>query len=340
MIFRIPQKDNHPRGPFEHLLVTMPSNAEVRRSVEDAVEESMQTYDRDQLLSFEDYNTILEQIADSVFERMLDDERPSLNESDREYIDAKVSIIVQDYLDRYEGAEASGLTRPPRFGKGERVVCRIGGEHGWAPGGIMALNEDDPSDRTGRTKLPYVVKVDAPISRLISVPYDEDRVCRAEVCFGKDALQFTLRCRPQKASKTMRFSVGERVACAVEAADGDDYTVWAPGKVVDVHYDVQQEAPDLSLSDKLSLNVSGTVPYRVLLDSGAHVLVHRDVHWLVRDLALQGPGPRQRADGTRQLKRMVKRRRDTTHEELIDQETRKVRIQSTDMDGESDSDDD
>ena len=72
---RIPQ-DNHPRGPFEHLLVTMPSNAEVRRSVEDAVEESMQTYDRDQLLSFEDYNTILAQIADSVFERMLDDERP------------------------------------------------------------------------------------------------------------------------------------------------------------------------------------------------------------------------------------------------------------------------
>ena len=32
---------------------------------------------------------------------------------------------------------------------------------------------------------------------------------------------------------------------------------------------------------------------------------------------------------------MVKRRRDTTHEELIDQETRKVRIQSTDMDRES-----
>ena len=30
----------------------------------------------------------------------------------------------------------------------ERVVCRIGGEHGWAPGKIQALNEDDPSDPT------------------------------------------------------------------------------------------------------------------------------------------------------------------------------------------------
>ena len=35
------------------------------------------------------------------------------------------------------------------------------------------------------------------------------------------------------------------------------------------------------------------MPYRVELDSGGKVLVHRDEHWLVRDLALQPAGPRQ-----------------------------------------------
>jgi len=38
---------------------------------------------------------------------------------------------------------------------------------------------------------------------------------------------------------------------------------------------------------------AGTVPYRVQLDSGRKVLVHRDEPWLVRDLALQPEGPRQ-----------------------------------------------
>ena len=53
---------------------------------------------------------------------------------------------------------------------------------------------------------------------------------------------------------------------------------------------------------------SGIVPYRVELDNGLSVLCHRDEHWLVRDLALQPEGPRMGADGTRDTKRIVKRR--------------------------------
>ena len=50
---------------------------------------------------------------------------------------------------------------------------------------------------------------------------------------------------------------------------------------------------------------------------------------LVRDLALQTPGPRQSEDGTRNLKRLVKRRRGESEWELIDHATRKVRIQAS-----------
>ena len=42
-------------------------------------------------------------------------------------------------------------------------------------------------------------------------------------------------------------------------------------------------------------------PNQVRLDTGCDVLVHRDEHWLVRDLALQREGVRIGADGTRCL---------------------------------------
>ncbi len=94
---------------------------------------------------------------------------------------------------------------------------------------------------------------------------------------------------------------------------------------------------------------NGVVPYRVLLDGDGseqpqpHVHVHRDVHWLVRDLALQPAGPRQSEDGTRVLKRMVKKRNELTggsHEwELIDHETRKVRVEAAGHTDDDDSDD-
>ena len=43
-----------------------------------------------------------------------------------------------------------------RFVKNDRVACRIEGR--WAAGAVASLNEDDPSDETGQTKLPYVCR--------------------------------------------------------------------------------------------------------------------------------------------------------------------------------------
>ena len=53
----------------------------------------------------------------------------------------------------------------------------------------------------------------------------------------------------------------------------------------------------------------GIVPYRVLLDTGGRVLVHRDDHWLVRDLRLQPAGPPPLAGG-RCLTRFARRQGD------------------------------
>ena len=315
----------------------MPSNMEVRGNVEYAVEYEIQTYDTEQQLLREDYDAILLAVADDVFNnRLLREMRPELDDGDRAFIRSEVVKRVSEQLLEYD--------RPfkARFERFERVVCRIGGEHGWASGAIQALDEADPEDPTGRSRLPYVVKLDPPIGRLISVPADENSICRPEICFGKEPkdLGFTLRCKPQRQTRKRRFSVGERVACAVEDVTGD-YTAWDAGTVVDTEYDIEQDARELTrngiLIPELMQNWdwsagAGMIPYRVLLDSAQHIFVHRDVHWLIRDLALQPAGPRQSEDGTRNLKRLVKRRHGAAEWELIDHETRMVRIQAAGSD--------
>ena len=60
------------------------------------------------------------------------------------------------------------------------------------------------------------------------------------------------------------------------------------------------------------------------MDNGLIVLVHRDEHSLVRDLALQPEGPRQGMDGTRNMKRIVKRRAGDSWE-AVDHQSRVVR---------------
>jgi len=57
----------------------------------------------------------------------------------------------------------------------------------------------------------------------------------------------------------------------------------------------------------------------------------------VRDLALQPEGPRQGADGTRDMKRMVKRRVGVSWE-YVDHMTRKVRPAEADSDDDDDDD--
>ena len=313
----------------------MPSNLEVRQAVEDSVETEIQRCDVDQRLSYKQYDAILKAIADEVFNKMLEEMRPEMNWDDRAAIMQNTGPMVEEAIMRVEKS---------RFEKFERVVCRIGGEYGWAPGTIQALNEDDPGDPTGQTKLPYVVKLDAPLSRLISVPHDVNSLCRAEVCFGKmaGALSFTMRCKPlRKESGKLRFGVGERVACAVED-DSGEFTVWEAGTIAEVDYDMERDAMecerDLALSWDWTKR-SGVVPYRVMLDGGGGVLVHRDTHWLVRDLTLQPAGPRQSEDGTRNLKRLVKRRRGESDWELIDHVTRRVRVQAGGDTSDDDSDD-
>ena len=208
---------------------------------------------------------------------MLEEMRPELGGSDRVFIKSNVERLVLEALDRPVKC---------RFQKFERVVCKIGGERGWAPGTIQSLDEADPSDVTGQTKLPYVVKIDPPVGRLISVPYDESTICRAEVCFGqqdKADLDFALRCKPTRKEPQARFGVGDRVACAVEDASGD-YTIWSAGTVVDVNYNVGADAKELGLEWDFADAGAAILPYRVLLDSAlgsqqpTHVYIHRDVH--------------------------------------------------------------
>lgn len=69
-------------------------------------------------------------------------------------------------------------------------------------------------------------------------------------------------------------------------------SVWSAGTVLEVDYSVEDKARQL-LPHREWAGTAGRVPYRVELDSGKMVLVHRDEHWLVRELALQADGRRQ-----------------------------------------------
>ena len=83
------------------------------------------------------------------------------------------------------------------------------------------------------------------------------------------------------------------------------------------------------------------MPYRVQLDGGCEVLVHRDEHWLIRDLALQpAPASRQAPGGVRCLSR-IERRQCGDRWEAVDHTTRRVRPCSAPLsDDEDDEDDD
>lgn len=143
---------------------------------------------------------------------------------------------------------------------------------------------------------------------------------RAEVCFGQraGAAHFTRMClpkAPRQKRRAPRFAPGERVACAVEDATSE-YSDWAAGTVLAVDGTVEEWAgyPE----------ARSTVPYRVGLDGGGIVLVHRDEHVLIRELALQPAGRRVGADGSRCLGKFARRRADGDWQ-VVDHATRKVR---------------
>ena len=273
----------------------------------EGINEELLESDEDVKLTAADVKDIQASVMQGVFGAMSTEGRYTLIDADRAYIKSRVRAMCEHIL------------QPPperRFAKLERVMCNIGRPRGWAPGSVQAINEDDPSDVTGQTRLAYVVKIDPPDSRLVSVPQDNNACVRAEVCFGQraGALWFTRMCLPkalrrgaQRAS-ARRFGVGERVACAVEDSE-DSYTEWAAGTV---------EAVDHHVEDEDGVR-GGLCPYRVLLDSGSTVLAHADEHWLVRDLALQPAGQRYAP------KRIEKRKAADEGWEMVDHMTRKAR---------------
>ena len=84
---------------------------------------------------------------------------------------------------------------PRRFQRSDRVVCSLGGGFGWLPGAVQSVNEPNPQDPT--ELFPYVVKLDPPLGKLISVPEDRKNFCRSEICFDGDVpggAQFSIAC--------------------------------------------------------------------------------------------------------------------------------------------------
>lgn len=213
-----------------------------------------------------------------------------------------------------------------RFTASDRVMCCVGDDEDvWAAGTVTAVYQDQPEDPAEQTKPPYLVTLDPPFARLFCVWADDNDHCVPEVCFGQRAraLWWTLFCLPHYPCKTRRFGVGDRVAVAVEDKT-DDFSVWAAGTVLEMDFSVEADACQLLPHRKWD-KVASQIPYRVQLDSGCKVMVHRDEHWLIRDLSLQAPGPRQAADGTRMLQRIEKRQRSDGTWEAVDQYTRNKR---------------
>ena len=308
---------------------------ELLSRVGDALSEAMLTevsgWDLEDELTDEEHQELMFVIFDKVIKAMKKKRNKELDDEDRAFVRARVA----------KAAVEKGLQQPPpatkrRFAPLDRVVCRVGGDRGWAAGTVQALDqEDDEVDPYGT--VPYMVKIDPPNSFGFSVPADNNEHVRAEVCFGvkADARLWTLRCLPRSKARgsrrARRFKVGERVACAVEAHEHDYATDWAAGTV---------SAVDPSIDGVDGAAAGGVVAYSVAMDSGATVLVQQDEHWLVRDLALQPAGPRVAADGTRALTRMGKRRLGDGSVEECDHATRNVRIKKARDEEEDESDDD
>ena len=283
--------------------------------IEEAIGGAIQQFDPHNRLQSGDVDKILGTVANRflAFVTMEDTKRIQLDEQDRKFIETNVWSIVQPLLDQSVHL---------RFQKGERVVCNVGSE--WLSGSIAAINEKRPQERE---TIPYVVKLDLP-GKLFSAPCDDNDTIRAEICFGRstDGVVFTLYCLPQVcSSKPRRFAVGERVACAVEdCIPTPTGTVWAAGTVLELEVSMGAAAEARSSGRKWGSSGVPCAAYRVQIDAGYSVLVHKDEHWLIRDLAHQAEGVRQGSCGSRCLSRMEKRQREDGWE-TIDHMTRRVR---------------
>ena len=142
-----------------------------------AVEEEINICDPKHNLGLGHFNDILSAVLAQVYEHMGSEQRSELNEGDL--------ALIQKLVRRQATEHLASVSLPKlRFEISDRVVCLIGGDRPWAAGKVQACNEPDPSDPTGQARFPYVVKIDPPNGRLVSVPRDSHDVVRPEVCFG------------------------------------------------------------------------------------------------------------------------------------------------------------
>ena len=228
-----------------------------------------------------------------------------------------------------------------RFDQYDRVHCNLGGDVGWASGNVQTRDE-----RTDEGLLPYVVMLDPPIKKLISVPADANSCLLPSVCFAEGpaggACAAKIAASATAPRGKMRFAVGDRVCCLCAGPDGTDWPRrWSSGTVSAVWHRPAGAAEGAAL------------PYLVDLDAGAAggsaqerpaaVLVHRDDHMYVRSLDLQPAGEcRSQASGGVGLQRFtVRRNAEHGWDERADQQTLIVRKVSqptwTDSDSDSDS---
>ena len=93
-------------------------------------------------------------MGEALYEVLVADGRGQLSDDDRAYIREMTRRLTRDRLPKPS----------KRFSVSDRVVCLVGGERGWAAGTVQALDQDGI--------FPYVVKLDPPDVRLVSVPTD------------------------------------------------------------------------------------------------------------------------------------------------------------------------
>ena len=176
-------------------------------------------------------------------------------------------------------------TPPPRrFQRSDRVVCSLGGGFGWLPGAVQSINEPNPHDP--RDLFPYLVKLDPPLGKLISVPEDKKNFCRSEICFDGDVpggAEFSIACLPLNPTKQRRFGEGDFVCVAVEDPE-DVHTDWAAGEVIQVDVDV---------------GAASKIPYRVRLAEDRYSSTARSTALFTRGTSSpRARGPARRASST------------------------------------------
>lgn len=171
---------------------------------------------------------------------------------------------------------------------------------------------DHNGAKTGRV-FPYIVELDSPSGKMISVPEDAARCVVAETCWPPSwAATGPLPAQAPKPRPALRFAVGDAVMCLVGDYQYGAWSSWCAGVVTALWRGSEAWGSSEVAAYEIQLNVGGS-----------SVLAHRDDHTLVRDPALQQQGPK--AAGPPAASRFGKRQREDGAWESVDQQTRHVR---------------